>query len=89
VAFSLIKRLSAGVIRTMSFSNLSDQLIITLWTRNTKETRRICQELENEGLFVSVVPNILQAIYYFEDHRTSYLKELLESSSKSETKASG
>jgi DNA-binding Lrp family transcriptional regulator len=84
VAFSLIKKLSAGVIRTMSFSNLPNQLIITLWTRNNKETHRICQELEHEGPFVSVVPNILQAIYYFEEHRTRYLKQLMESASKLE-----
>jgi DNA-binding Lrp family transcriptional regulator len=79
VAFTLIKRLSAGVIRTMSFSNLPNQLIITLWTHNNRETHRVCQELEEEGVFVSVVPNILQAIYYYEDHRTSYLKEMLAS----------
>ena len=84
VAFSLIKKLSAGVVRTMSFSNIPNQLIITLWTRNNKETHRICQELEHEGLFVSVVPNILQAIYYFEEHRTLYLKEMMESASKLE-----
>jgi DNA-binding Lrp family transcriptional regulator len=89
VAFSLIKKLSGGVIRTMSFSNIPNQLIITLWTRNNKETHRICQELEKEGLFVSVVPNILQAIYYFEEHRTSYLKEMLESSTKVDLKTSG
>ncbi|HEY3420141.1 MAG TPA: hypothetical protein VGK23_06270 [Methanomassiliicoccales archaeon] len=79
MAFTLIKRLSAGVIRTMSFSNLPNQLIITLWTHNNRETHRVCQELEEEGVFVSVVPNILQAIYYYEDHRTSYLKEMLAS----------
>jgi DNA-binding Lrp family transcriptional regulator len=84
VAFLLIKKLSAGVIRTMAFSNIPNQLIVTLWTRNNKETHRVCQELEREGLFVSVVPNILQAIYYFESHRTSYLKEMMESASKDE-----
>jgi DNA-binding Lrp family transcriptional regulator len=87
VAFLLIKKLSAGVIRTYSFSNLPNQLIVMLWTTNVKEMQRICRELEADGSFHSVVPNILRDIHYYDEHRHARLDSMLKAASPSEKDA--
>ena len=78
VAFLLIKKMSAGVIRTYSFSNLPNQLIVMLWTRNVKDMQRTCSELESDGSFHSVVPNIIRDIYYYDEHRHAILDAMLK-----------
>lgn len=78
VAFLLIKRMAANVVRTYSFSNLPNQLIVLFWTRNIKEMERTCRELEGEGLFHSVIPNILRDMYYYDEHRDRILDQLLK-----------
>ncbi len=80
VAFLLIKKLSAGVIRTYSFSNLPNQLIVMLWTKDVKDMQRTCRELEGEGFFHSVVPNILRDIHYYDEHRHANLDTMLKGS---------
>jgi DNA-binding Lrp family transcriptional regulator len=77
-AFLLIKRFSPGVVRTYTFSNLPNQVIITFWSRNVREMQNACRDLEVEGIFASVVPNIIRAIYYYEEHREDLLKDALE-----------
>jgi Lrp/AsnC family transcriptional regulator for asnA, asnC and gidA len=77
VAFQLIKRMSAGVIRTYSFSNLPNQIIVTLWTRNVKDMQRTCRELEGDGYFHSVVPNIIRDIHYYDGHRNAIIDAML------------
>ncbi|HEY3419287.1 MAG TPA: AsnC family transcriptional regulator [Methanomassiliicoccales archaeon] len=89
VAFLLIKKLSAGVIRTYSFSNLPNQLIVMLWTRNVKEMQKDCRDLEEEGFFHSVVPNILRDIYYYDEHRHAILDMLLKNATPSERDRNG
>jgi DNA-binding Lrp family transcriptional regulator len=84
VAFQLIKRMSAGVIRTYSFSNLPNHLIVILWTRNVKEMQRTCRELERDGFFHSVVPNIIRDIHYYDAHRHAILDGMLRKSAPSE-----
>jgi DNA-binding Lrp family transcriptional regulator len=78
VAFLLIKKMAANVVRTYTFSNLPNQLIVLFWTRNIKEMERTCRELEGEGIFHSVVPNILRNMYYYDEHRDRILDLLLK-----------
>ncbi len=77
VAFLLIKKMAANVVRTYTFSNLPNQLIVLFWTRNIKEMERTCRELEEEGLFHSVVPNILRDMRYYDENRDRFLDQLL------------
>lgn len=81
VAFLLIKKLAAGTISNYAFSNLPNLIVVTVWFRNGREMWEACRELETEGPFVSVVPNIMRAVYYYDDHRRSFLAEMLEESS--------
>jgi DNA-binding Lrp family transcriptional regulator len=89
VAFHLIKRMAAGVIRTYSFSNLPNQLVVMLWTRNVKEMQRTCRELEADGFFHSVVPNIIRDIHYYDEHRHAILDGMLKKASPSEQESAG
>lgn len=84
VAYMLIKRLATSVIRTYSFSNLPNHLIVTIWTRNGNEVNQICRDLEKEGLFVSVVPNNVRTVYYYDDHRISLLDDIVKERSSTE-----
>lgn len=84
VAFQLIKRMSAGVVRTYSFSNLPNQLIVMLWSRNVKEMKKTCRELEGDGYFHSVVPNIIRDIHYYDGHRHAILDAMLRRSATTE-----
>jgi DNA-binding Lrp family transcriptional regulator len=78
VAFLLIKMMAANVVRTYTFSNLPNQLIVLYWTRNIKEMERTCRELEEEDLFQSVVPNILRNMHYYDEHRDRLLDQMLK-----------
>ena len=78
VAFLLIKKMAANIVRTYTFSNLPNQLIVLFWTRNIKEMERTCRELEEEGLFHSVVPNILRDMHYYDENRDRVLDQLLK-----------
>jgi DNA-binding Lrp family transcriptional regulator len=69
VAVLLVKRLAANVVRTFSFGNLPSQIIVTLWTKNVRDMQRICLELEESGLFSSVVPNIIRGVRYYDEHQ--------------------
>ncbi len=89
VAFLLIKKMAAGVIRSYSFSNLPNQLMVMLWTRNVKEMQKTCRELERDGFFQSVVPNIIRDIYYYDEHRHAVLEEMLRAASPSERDRTG
>ena len=89
VAFLLIKKMSAGVIRTYSFSNLPNHLIVTLWTKNVKQMQSTCRELEKEGYFTSVVPNILRDIHYYDQHRHAQLDAMLKTALSSDREQPG
>lgn len=78
IAYLLIKKIGAGTIRTYAFSNLPNLIVVTVWFKNGREMWQTCRELEAEGLFVSVVPNILRAIYYYDDHRKAFLAKMLD-----------
>ena len=82
VGYALIKMLGLGAVRTYTFSNLPDQMMISLWTRNVREMNIICRGLEDEGLFVSVVPNIIRNIHYFDENRFILQEEMLRERSK-------
>ncbi|HUT27879.1 MAG TPA: AsnC family transcriptional regulator [Methanomassiliicoccales archaeon] len=81
-AFLLIKRFAPGTVRTYTFSNLPNQVIITYWSRNVREMQNACQELEAEGIFVSVVPNIIRSVFYYGDHQKASLQEMLRQAKK-------
>lgn len=82
VAYLLIKKMAAGTIQTYAFSNLPNLIVVTTWFKNGREMQRTCRELEAEGSFVSVVPNIMRAIYYYDEHRKAFLEEMLEASAR-------
>lgn len=75
VAFYLIKKVSANVLRTFSFSNIPNLMIVTMWTKTPHEVIELCEELEKEGSFYSVVPNLMRRAYYYDEHRTYFLEE--------------
>jgi len=81
-AFLLVKRFAPGVMRTYNFSNLPNQMIVTYWSRNVREMQKACRDLEVEGLFASVVPNIVRAVYYYEEHQETLLKDVFKQVSK-------
>ncbi|MBI0583135.1 MAG: winged helix-turn-helix transcriptional regulator [Methanomassiliicoccus sp.] len=82
VAFLLIKRYAPSIMRTYTFSNLPNQVIITYWSRNVREMQNVCRELEAEGIFASVVPNIIRAVYHYEEHQKAPLQEMLRQAKK-------
>jgi hypothetical protein len=67
VAVALIKICSPYAMSTYSFSNLPNQFVVTMWTKNVKTLMQMCDDLEKEGLFESVVPNVLLDIRYYEE----------------------
>lgn len=77
VALLLVKKYSSGMMSSYAFGNLPNQLLMMYWTRNVREMQRICSELEGEGFFISVVPNILRAVYYFEEKQAWTMQEML------------
>jgi DNA-binding Lrp family transcriptional regulator len=80
VAVEIVKGLSSNTVRTLSFSNLPNQMIATLWTNDVRDTELICHRLEETGLFISVVPNIVREARYYEDHLSSAFEELVRPS---------
>jgi len=82
VAFLLIKRISANVLRSYSFSNIPNLMIVTMWNRTPQEVIDLCQDLEKEGSFYSVVPNLMRRVYYYDDHRTFLLDEAIKAKLK-------
>lgn len=80
VAVAIAKELSSSAIRTMSFSNLPNQMIVTLWTNDVRDMELICGRLEESGLFASVVPNVIRDARYYEDHLSKAFEELLRDS---------
>lgn len=77
VAFSLIKKISSNVIRTYAFGNMPNVIVATLWTPTGQEVQDLCQDLENEGLYITVVPNMMRQVYYYDEHRAGYLEEII------------
>ncbi len=77
-AFVLIKRLGKKAVRTLSFVDRSDLVIASVWSPNVRDMQSICDDLEAEGIFKSVVPHILRSIYYFDENRHAPLTERLE-----------
>jgi DNA-binding Lrp family transcriptional regulator len=66
VALLLVKKYSTGMLSSYAFSNLPNQLLVMLWTRSVRDLQHVCTELERDGYFSSVVPNVLRAVYYFD-----------------------
>ncbi len=83
VAVEIAKGLSSNAVRTLSFSNLPNQMIVTLWTNDVKDMELICHRLEETALFTTVVPNIIREARYFEDHLSKAFDELLRASKDS------
>lgn len=81
-AFLLIKKFSSGVVFTLSFSNLPNQVIVTYWSKNVRQMQIACRELESEDIFDGVVPNIIWSIYYYDEHWDAMLQEMLRLSNK-------
>lgn len=65
VAVSLISRFSDNVINVISFSNLPNLILVTIWTESVRDMNRLCKSLESEGLVESVTPVVLLDIHYY------------------------
>ena len=59
VALAMVKHMGSRSIISYSFGNIPDLVLCIVWTHNVKELREMCQNLESEGTFRSVDPNIL------------------------------
>lgn len=77
-AFLLIKKYSRGIIRSYTFSNQPGMMILTYCSENAREMQRTCKDLESEGVFTKVVPNVIRGIYHYPEHREAALKMMLE-----------
>lgn len=75
VVFSLLRSRWESITRIYSFSNIPNLLIVTLWTKTTRELWELCREWESQSLFHSVVPNIIRGIHYFPDPRRRVLND--------------
>jgi hypothetical protein len=47
------------------FSNIPNLLLAFMWTNTMKEVKTICENLERETVFRSVLPNVLYTGYIF------------------------
>ncbi|MHC1710126.1 MAG: AsnC family transcriptional regulator [Methanomassiliicoccales archaeon] len=82
-AYLMIKKYAPGIIRSYTFSNVPGFIILTCCNRNAREMQDTCRELEGEGVFTSVVPNVIRAIYHYPEHREAVLQDLLRRTGKS------
>lgn len=81
-AFLMIKKYAPGIIRSYTFSNSPGIILLTYCNRNAREMQDTCRELEAEGIFTSVVPNVIRAIYHYPEHREAVLQEMLRKTGK-------
>ncbi len=82
-AYLMIKKYAPGIIRSYTFSNVPGFILLTYCNRNAREMQDTCRELEGEGVFTSVVPNVIRAIHHYPEHREAVLQDLLKRSGKS------
>ncbi len=82
-AYLMIKKYAPGIIRSYTFSNVPGFILLTYCNRNAREMQDTCRELEGEGVFSSVVPNVIRAIYHYPEHREEVLHDLLTRTGKS------
>lgn len=81
-AYLMIKKYAPGIIRSYTFSNVPGLIILTYSNRNAREMQDTCKELEGEGIFTSVVPNVIRAIYHYPEHREAVLQDMLNKAEK-------
>jgi Lrp/AsnC family transcriptional regulator for asnA, asnC and gidA len=76
-AYLMIKKYAPGIIRSYTFSNVPGFIMLTYCNRNAREMQETCRELESEGIFTSVVPNVIRSIYHYPEHREAVLQDML------------
>lgn len=76
-AYLMIKKYGPCMIRSYTFSNVPGLIMLTYCNRNVREMQETCRELEGEGIFTSVVPNVIRAIHHYPEHRQAVLQEML------------
>ena len=81
-AYLMIKKYAPGIIRSYTFSNVPGFILLTYCNRNAREMQDTCRELEGEGIFTSVVPNVIRSIYHFPEHREVVLQDMLRRAGK-------
>jgi len=81
-AYLMIKKYAPGIIRSYTFSNVPGLILLTYCNRNAREMQETCRELEGEGIFTSVVPNVIRAIYHYPEHREAVLQDMLRKAGK-------
>jgi len=81
-AYLMIKKYAPGIIRSYTFSNVPGFIMLTYCNRNAREMQETCRELESEGIFTSVVPNVIRSIYHYPEHREAVLQDMLRRTKK-------
>ncbi len=71
----LMEKYSPYTIFFWSFSNLPNQLVGIFWTNTMKQLRDIQRSIRSEGIFESVIPNILYTGYIFDTWRDKLVQE--------------
>jgi DNA-binding Lrp family transcriptional regulator len=71
----LMEKYSPYTIFFWSFSNLPNQLVGVVWTNTMKQLRDIQRSIRSEGIFESVIPNILYTGYIFDTWRDKLVQE--------------
>jgi DNA-binding Lrp family transcriptional regulator len=71
----LIKKYAPNALFFWSFSNLPNHLICVVWASTMKELKDLRESFENEGVFESIVPNILYTCYIFDTWRDKLVLE--------------
>lgn len=71
----LMEKYSPYTIFFWSFSNLPNQLVGVVWTNTMKQLRDIQRSIQSEGIFESVIPNILYTGYIFDTWRDKLVRE--------------
>ncbi|MGQ9690634.1 MAG: AsnC family protein [Thermoproteota archaeon] len=61
----LLQKCWPNIFLHWSFSNIPNLLLAFVWTNTMKEVKTICENLERETVFRSVLPNVLYTGYIF------------------------
>ncbi len=56
---------SEAILRTQTFANLHALILLAAWFGSMKEMNELMEELKNQDLFCSMVPNIIYSFHYF------------------------
>jgi len=65
-AYSLLEKYRPNVFINIGFSNLPNMILSFVWTNTMKELKDLQKRVQDEGVFESVMPNVLYTGYMFD-----------------------